>query len=127
MASWLTPHWFHLWFNRRVRGFDDSDIFPTFYGANTRWRLRSLLAEVGFSQIEVTLAEGSPSALEFSHALHKLGKVYERVVGRLDHLAVFRMNLIVVASKERSGLANQVDIQPESSPVLHQRAAQTKF
>jgi ubiquinone/menaquinone biosynthesis C-methylase UbiE len=99
MAAWLTPYRFHLWFNRQIRGFEDCDIFPTFYRANSQWRLRSLLREVGFSQIEVTAVEGSPAALQFSYALHRFGKLYERMVSRSDCLAAFRMNLIAVASK----------------------------
>jgi ubiquinone/menaquinone biosynthesis C-methylase UbiE len=100
-AASLTPHWFHLWFNRRVRGFDEDDIFRTFYRANTRRRLRSLLADAGFSRIEITLVEGAPSALEFNPLLYGAGRIYESLVGRFDCLSAFRMNLIAVACKPR--------------------------
>jgi len=98
-AAKLTPHWFHLWFNRRVRGFDDTDIFPTAYRANTARRLRSLLADAGFSRIEVTAVEGAPAVLQFNSVLHAAGRVYESVVNRFDSLSNFRTNLIAVASK----------------------------
>jgi SAM-dependent methyltransferase len=99
MASRLTPHRFHLWFNRRVRGFDEADVFPTLYRANTRRRLRTLLAGAGFSDIDLSLVEGAPSCLEFNTLLHGAGKIYESLVTRFDCLSAFRMNLIAVASR----------------------------
>src|ERR1700731_503 len=55
VAASLTPNWFHVWFNARVRGFESTDIFPTFYRANTNRRLRALLLKSGFSRIELTM------------------------------------------------------------------------
>jgi SAM-dependent methyltransferase len=101
IAARLTPHWFHLWFNRRVRGFDEANIFPTLYHANTRRRLRILLAGAGFSGIDVTLVEGEPTVLDFNRFLHGAGTIYELLVTRFDCLSAFRMNVIAVASKPR--------------------------
>ncbi len=95
----LTPHWFHLWFNRRVRGFDGADVFPTYYRANTRRRLRALLADAGFEHSEVTLVEGEPNVLAFNSLLHGMGRAYERAVRRFDSLAPFRLNIIAIAQK----------------------------
>lgn len=98
-AANLTPHWFHLWFNRRIRGFQEADTFPTRYRANTRRRLFSLLADAGFDRIEVELVEGEASVLAFNWLLHEMGKMYENVVRRFDSLSSFRMNLIAIAQK----------------------------
>ena len=98
-AASLTPHWFHVWFNGRVRGFDHEDIFPTYYRANTRRRLRRLALESGFSRAEITLVEGSPSVLEFSSLLYRIGLGYERLVNRYDFLSDFRLNIVAVAYK----------------------------
>jgi ubiquinone/menaquinone biosynthesis C-methylase UbiE len=98
-AARLTPHWFHVWFNRRVRGFDQEDIFPTRYRANTRRRLRRLALEAGFSRAEITLTEGAPSVLEFNPLLHRMGLGYERLVNRYDFLSDFRLNIVAVAYK----------------------------
>jgi SAM-dependent methyltransferase len=97
----VTPHWFHLWFNRR-RGFTEDAIFPTFYRANTRWRLGELLAEAGFQKknIEIELVEGAPAVLSFNFVLHRLGMGYEYLVKRFEGLSTFRMNLIAIAHKE---------------------------
>jgi SAM-dependent methyltransferase len=101
-AANLTPHWFHVWFNSRVRGFDNDDIFPTRYRANTRRRLRKLFLRSGFSRAEISMVEGAPSVLAFNSLLHGMGLAYERLVNRYDFLSNFRLNIIAVAYKNRS-------------------------
>jgi SAM-dependent methyltransferase len=98
-AARLTPHWFHVWFNSRVRGFDRDDIFPTHYRANTRRRLRRLALEAGFRRAELKLVEGAPGVLEFNSLLHRMGTGYESLVNRYDFLSDFRLNIIAVAYK----------------------------
>jgi SAM-dependent methyltransferase len=97
-AARLTPHWFHLWFNSRVRGFDGDDIFPTYYRANSRRRLLALLQRCGFENVEVTLVEGAPEVLAFSSFLYRMGRTYEKLVSR-PSLSDFRLNIIAVAHK----------------------------
>jgi SAM-dependent methyltransferase len=99
VTATLTPDWFHVWFNTRVRGFDSSDIFPTFYRANTRWKLRALLLKSGFGRLELTMVEGAPNVLAFNPVLHRVGIAYERLVKRFDVLSAFRLNIIAVAHK----------------------------
>src|ERR1700693_991182 len=98
----VTPQWFHVWFNCRVRGFEEDDIFPTYYRANTRLRMHRLLRDAGFheSAIHISLVEGSSSVLGFNFVLHGLGSAYERVVKRFEALDSFRMNLIAIARKD---------------------------
>jgi SAM-dependent methyltransferase len=98
-ASALTPQCFHLWFNGRVRGLDEADVFPTRYRANTRRRLRALLTRTGFASAAVTLVEGAPNVLAFNSLLHSLGRGYERLVKRFDMLSTFRLNIIAIAWK----------------------------
>ena len=98
-AAKLTPHRFHLWFSCRVRGFDDADVFPTTYRANTARRLRSMLMNAGFARTEVTAVEGAPTVLQFNPFLHRAGRLYESVVSRFQWLSMFRMNLIAIAFK----------------------------
>jgi ubiquinone/menaquinone biosynthesis C-methylase UbiE len=98
-AASLTPHWFHVWFNRRVRGFGDEDIFPTHYRANTRRRLRKLFLKSGFSRADISMVEGAPRVLAFNSLLHGMGLAYERMVNRYDFLSSFRLNIVAVAYK----------------------------
>jgi ubiquinone/menaquinone biosynthesis C-methylase UbiE len=99
VAARLTPDWFHVWFNTRVRRFESSDIFPTFYRANTKWRLRALLLKSGFSRIELTMVEGAPSVLNFNSILHRLGIAYEWLVKRSEVLSACRLNIVAIAYK----------------------------
>jgi len=98
----VTPQWFHVWFNHRVRGFEEVDIFPTYYRANTRWRVHKLLRDAGFREpaLQISLLEGSSSVLGFNFVLRRLGRAYERVVKRFEALDSFRMNLIAIARKD---------------------------
>jgi SAM-dependent methyltransferase len=98
-AARLTPHWFHIWFNSRVRGFDSADVFPTYYRANTRRHLRALLLNSGFANAEVTLVEGAPNVLAFNSLLHRLGLGYAWLVKRFEFLSAFRLNIIAIADK----------------------------
>ncbi len=99
-AASLTPHWFHVWFNGRVREFSDEDTFPTRYRANTRRRLGKLFLKSGFSRTDISMVEGAPSVLAFNSLLHGMGLVYERLVSRYDFLSNFRLNIIAVAYKD---------------------------
>lgn len=101
-AASLTPHWFHVWFNSRVRGFSEEDIFPTRYRANTRRRLRKLLLKSGFDRADISMVEGAPSVLAFNSLLHGMGLAYERLVNRYDFLSNFRLNIIAVAYKNQT-------------------------
>jgi SAM-dependent methyltransferase len=98
-AAFLTPHWFHTWFNSRIRGFAGHDIFPTYYRTNTRTRLTALLYKAGFDRVEISLVEGLPSVLAFSSLLYRAGIAYRRLVNGFDALADFRLNIIAIAYK----------------------------
>jgi ubiquinone/menaquinone biosynthesis C-methylase UbiE len=97
----VTPQWFHVWFNCQVRKFEEADIFPTYYRANTRRRVHELLRNAGFCDpaIQISLVEGSSSVLGFNFVLHGMGRAYERIVKRSETLDSFRMNLIAIARK----------------------------
>jgi ubiquinone/menaquinone biosynthesis C-methylase UbiE len=99
VAASLTPNWFHVWFNMRMRGFESSDTFRTFYRANTKRRLRALLLKSGFSWIQLTMVEGAPNVLAFNSFLFRLGTFYERLVKRFDLLSTFRLNIVAIAQK----------------------------
>lgn len=85
----LTPFWFHLFWKQvshyfargEWRRFDD-DLFPTFYRANTRKRLRRLMADATFD-------EGRLDSLSLAHSfgfippLYALSLLFERLVDRL--------------------------------------------
>jgi SAM-dependent methyltransferase len=100
LVAKFTPHRFHTWFNRRVRGFEDEDTFPTYYRANTRRSLRRLLASSGFHRVRIDLFEHRPDVLGFLLPLYFLGVAYGRLVRRFEWLSMFRTNIVAVGRKE---------------------------
>ena len=46
----ITPFWLHPPLVRLLSGTDEEDVFPTFYGMNTRSRLRRLFHARGFNE-----------------------------------------------------------------------------
>jgi ubiquinone/menaquinone biosynthesis C-methylase UbiE len=109
IASRLTPHWFHRWFNCRVRGFEENDIFPAYYRANSMRTLRTLLCDAGFINSEIQALEGPPTVLAFSKTLHRLGLAYENIVRRFAVLEPFRLNLMAIAQKSCSDKDQRTD------------------
>jgi ubiquinone/menaquinone biosynthesis C-methylase UbiE len=94
IAAKLTPHRFHVWFNRK-RGAPDH-AFETFYRANDRGSLNRLARSTGFRILELELFEPKPAYLFFHPLAYRLGISYERFVGRFDRLKDLRANLIGV-------------------------------
>ena len=100
LVAKCTPHRFHTWFNRRVRGFEEEDTFPTYYRANTRRALRRLLASSGFHRVRIDLFEHRPDVLGFFLPLYFLGVAYGRLVRHFEWLSMFRTNIVAVGRKE---------------------------
>lgn len=98
-AALATPLWFHRWFNSRIRGFAEQDVFPTRYRANTKRRLNALLLAAGFRCVEISLVEGAPSVLAFSSLLHGFGTAYKNLVDHFAFLSRFRLNIIAISYK----------------------------
>jgi SAM-dependent methyltransferase len=93
LASSLTPHRFHQWFNAK-RETESRDTFPTLYRANTRRRLRYLARATGFEVVEITPVEGRPEYLRFNPLMYACGIVYERAVNAAKSLSCFRVVLM---------------------------------
>jgi SAM-dependent methyltransferase len=94
IVATLTPHRFHIWFNRR-RGSHEHP-FETFYRANDRRSVTRLALETGFRIRELELFEPKPAYLFFHPLAYRAGIAYERLVQRFDRLQSLRANLIGV-------------------------------
>lgn len=130
-----TPHWFHHRFANRVRGLppETDDPYPTFYGMNTRSRVRRLLGEAGFIEEELVAVESEPSYLVFSLPTFLLGVAYERMVNSTRALGGLRAYFLGCFRKPRSSThalsaigapkfgATAVDGYP---PTIHSTAAE---
>jgi SAM-dependent methyltransferase len=98
----LTPHGFHRWANR-WRGRSESDIFPTRYLANSTIAIARLAEQSGLRLERLEHIEGRPEYLRFSWFAYLLGAIYERLVGSIEALAVFRVLLVGTLRKPEGG------------------------
>jgi SAM-dependent methyltransferase len=94
IAASLTPHRFHIWFNRR-RGAPDHP-FETYYRANDRRSLSRVARAAGFHPLELELFEPKPAYLYFHPLAYRAGIAYERLVMKVEQLKGLRANLVGV-------------------------------
>ena len=78
--SRVVPNRFHADVLRFTTGRPERDVFPTFYRANTRRRLRKLLTAAGFIEAELHVHLRGAGYLEFSFPTYLVGVLYERIV-----------------------------------------------
>jgi len=80
LISRLIPNRFHPHVLRFANRREERDVFPTFYRANTRRRLRRLLLKSGFVEAELHVHLHGAGYLNFSLPTYLLGVLYERIV-----------------------------------------------
>jgi ubiquinone/menaquinone biosynthesis C-methylase UbiE len=96
--SMLTPTKFHVFYNG-LRGQKESDIFPTYYRANSKRALKKLCEETGFNKKELITFQKWPSYLILSKTLFRIGIFYERLINRFRIFSSFRS--VIIASFEK--------------------------
>ena len=98
LASALTPHRFHQWYNG-LRGMDAEDIYPTHYRANSARAVERIAAAAGLEVERIERIEGRPEYLRLAAPLYACGWAYERIVNATPALAPLRSVLICVLRK----------------------------
>ena len=88
-----TPLFRHL-------GVNEIEVFPTYYRANSIYKLRRLSKEVGLECEGFRMVSKWPSYLTFSVLLFRLGVAYERIVSRFHWL---RFGRSVIIAEFRKG------------------------
>ncbi len=99
VGSQLTPHGFHEWYNKRLRGREDEDTFPTVYRLNSASSVRRHFGQAGFVEKELLFRECCPNYLLFAAPAFYLGVLYERLVNSTDFLAGLRVNILGTFAK----------------------------
>jgi len=82
---------------------DRHEVFPTFYRANTYWRLMELANRNSFVIEEMIFAEGGPHYLEFFFPFYLVGLVHQYLVNKVRLLYGLRGNIIGVFRKIETG------------------------
>ena len=93
LASRLTPHAFHNWYNRQ-RGRQDDDTFPTAYLLNSRSDVKRHFRTAGFQCETLVMLECCPNYLILSMPTFLAGVAYERLVNATELFAGFRVNIL---------------------------------
>jgi SAM-dependent methyltransferase len=101
LGSRLTPHFLHLNTANRLRGLnaDAHDPWRTYYRANSKRRLKSLIQEVGMELNLLRLMEPEPSYGRIHPALFYPMMVYERIVNSSNLLSNLRVVIFGVCTK----------------------------
>lgn len=99
IVSRLTPHSFHQWLVPKVVGNEEEDVFPTYYRANTRGRLRQLAAGAGLEVASLGTFCQYPVYLMFSPLLFRVAVSYEKWIARHESLAGLRGWILTVMRK----------------------------
>lgn len=102
IVSRFTPHSFHTWLVPKVVGNEEEDVFPTYYRANTRKRLRALAQQTGFEVVHLETFCQYPVYLMFSPLLFRIGVAYEKWITRHESLAGLRGWILTVMRKPRT-------------------------
>lgn len=95
----LTPHWFHIIYNR-IRGCSEEDTFPTFYRANNRRKIAYLGESADFKLENIESIEGRPEYLRINCLFYLWGALYEKVVNASDVLCHFRVLILACFRKK---------------------------
>ena len=95
----ITPFWFHQWILSSLLGREEEDTFPTFFRANTKSQLLSLLNRANLTPVKIVLFNQYPAYLMFSSMLFRLGVLYERLTSRYAALEQLRGWILPVAQK----------------------------
>lgn len=95
IAARITPYWFHLWWRCSREG----ELFPTYYRANSKRKLRRLCKDAGLQVKRLALFEGPPLYLTRYWPLFVCGVLYERIVNITPALEWMRQQIILEAQK----------------------------
>ncbi|HSR67783.1 MAG TPA: class I SAM-dependent methyltransferase [Acidobacteriota bacterium] len=98
LISLLTPLSFHKWINKK-RGRIEKDTFPTYYGFNSRSRMKRVLGQTGFEPVMLRSLEVQPNYLLWSLPTFVAGALYERMVSRFEILSPFRACILGILRK----------------------------
>lgn len=100
LISKFTPYRFHLFVNREFFGIENRHVFPTYYRANTIFRLKNYLQKYGLRIIKNYLYEEPPKrVVAFSLITTYLEIFYTKIVRRYNFLRYFRDIIICVSVK----------------------------
>ncbi len=99
IVSWLTPYAFHQFATKILHNTDPSDVFPTWYRANTLGRLQKLGRQAQLEIIYSEYFQCNPGQFSFSPCLTRLEVSYVRLISRFAVFSFLRDIIMVFYRK----------------------------
>ena len=95
----MIPNRFHRNFAKLLTGANETDIFPTYYKANSIGNLRKMLGENNFVEKDLIMYQPPPYAFVFSTIICKLMIQYYHIINSYDWLKSLRGVIIAKYQK----------------------------
>jgi SAM-dependent methyltransferase len=86
LLAMITPNSWHPGIVHATEGRPRADVFPTYYRANTRSRMKQLSLRSGLSIFHFEYLGQYPNYLVFSPLLFRIGCYYDRLLASFRHL-----------------------------------------
>lgn len=83
LAASFVPNGFHPKLVKWLTGRDEEDTFPTYYRANSIYRIRRLADDSGLTIVELLAIREHPHYLQLNGLTYSAGVVFEQVVQRM--------------------------------------------
>ncbi|MCP4002579.1 MAG: methyltransferase domain-containing protein [bacterium] len=103
IATHLTPHGFHIWFNRLLEPTTPerttADVFPTYFRINSIRSIRRILRDEGFEIEELLCVAYVPHYTQAIPIVHQFAIVLHLLLDYFSWLRPFRMVQIVKARR----------------------------
>ena len=104
-ANRLVPNRFHGKLGKLLTGVNESDVFPTFYRANSVGRLRRLLGRNNLEERDLIMYQPPPFAFVFSTLACSLAIRYYRTINKYRRLEFLR-GVIIMRFRKRGNHEN---------------------
>jgi SAM-dependent methyltransferase len=96
----IIPNRFHKTLGNLLTGAEESDIFPTYYKANSRGKLKKILAGYNLTEADLIMYQPPPYAFVFSKIICRLVISYYHLINKYYSLSFLRGVIIARYQKE---------------------------
>jgi len=80
----ILPDWLSSLLSSWLTGKDSTDVFPAFYRANSIRKIRKLISDTEFEEVDLIMYQPPPSAFVFSEIICKIIILYYKLINKYD-------------------------------------------
>lgn len=100
IISALMPYKFHIYMNKMLYEVNEDEVFPTYYNANSVWRINKYLDRIGFRRMQQIMYEPTPRTLVFSRITIYMEILLTLILRKYEWLSNFRETIIASYQKK---------------------------